>query len=272
VIPVRRLPLALLLIALIGTASAVPLLPAEFWGSVMIDGSPAPAGTVITARIDGRDCGSLTLESAGFYGGYATFDKRLLVCGGDDDIGKTIAFFVDGARATGTTVYTPGTSTRLDLAATSGAGFSADVTAGVAPLTVRFTDESTGEPASWSWKFGDGGTSAERNPTHTYTTPGNYTVALSANGGKMVCTKSNYIKVTPVLFGDANGDGEVNQADTLLVLQQVVGLESKPDADNDPLLFRKTDVHRNGVIEVGDALFIAQYNVGLRDVWFELPG
>ena len=41
------------------------------------------------------------------------------------------------------------------------------------------------------------------------------------------------------------------------------------DADTDPQ-FRKTDVNRNGVIEVGDALFIAQYNVGLRDVWFEL--
>jgi hypothetical protein len=271
VIPVRRLPL-ILLIALIGTASAVPLLPAEFRGSVTIDGSPAPAGTVITARIDGHDCGSLTLTTAGVYGGDATFDKRLLVCGGDDDVGKTIAFFVDGARATGTTVYTPGTSTRLDLAATSGAGFSADVTSGVAPLTVRFTDESTGDPKSWSWDFGDGGTSIVQNPTHTYTAPGNYTVALSANGGKMVCTKPNYIKVTPVLFGDANEDRQVNQADTLLVLQQVVGLESKPDVDNDLLLFQKTDVHRNGVIEVGDALFIAQYNVGLRDVWFELPG
>jgi hypothetical protein len=43
-----------------------------------------------------------------------------------------------------------------------------------------------------------------------------------------------------------------------------------PEPDTEE--FQKTDVHRNGVIEVGDALFIAQYNVGLRDVWFELPG
>ncbi len=34
--------------------------------------------------------------------------------------------------------------------------------------------------------------------------------------------------------------------------------------------FRKIDVNRNSVIDVGDALFIAQYNVGLRDVWFEV--
>ena len=264
---VRRIPF-ILLIFLVGTASAVPLLPAEFSGAVTIDGSPAPAGTIITARIDGRDCGSLTLETAGVYGGDATFDKRLLVSGGDDDAGKIITFFVDGMKATRTAVYTPGTSTRLDLVVTSGAGFSADVTSGVAPLTVRFTDESTGNPKSWSWKFGDGGSATVQNPTHTYRTPGNYTVTLSVDGGLLKVTKPDYIKVTPVLFGDATGDGEVNQADTLLVLQQVVGLAEKPGTGTKE--FQKTDVRRNGVIEVGDALFIAQYNVGLRDVWFEL--
>ncbi len=258
-----------ILFLLIGTASAVPLLPAEFRGSVTIDGNPAPAGTVITARIDGRDCGSLTLETAGVYGGDATFDKRLLVCGRDDDAGKTIAFFVDGARAAGTAVYTPGTSVRLDLAVTSGVGFSADVTTGPAPLTVRFTDESTGDPKLWSWAFGDGGTSAEQNPVHTYGVPGNYTVNLTVGGDKAICTKPGFVRVTPVLFGDANEDGRVNQADTLLVLKQVVGLENKPDADTDPYLFQKTDVHQNGVIDIGDALFIAQYNVGLRDPWFD---
>ena len=58
----------------------------------------------------------------------------------------------------------------------------------------------------------------------------------------------------------------VNQADTLIVLQEVVGLRKQPDAGTDR--FSKTDVHANSMIEVGDALFIAQYNVGLRDVWF----
>lgn len=265
---VRQVAWICILLVLIGTASAVPLLPAEFWGSVTIDGSPAPAGTVITARIDGRDCGSLTLETAGVYGGDSMFDKRLLVCGGDDDAGKTITFFVDGMKAARTAVYTPGTSARLDLAVTSGVAFSADVTGGTAPLTVRFTDESTGDPKPWSWAFGDGGTSAEQNPTHTYTTPGNYTVVLSVDGGEMVCTKSNYIKVTPVLFGDATGDGRVDQADTLLVLRQVVRLEKWPDPGTDR--FQKTDVHQNGVIDIGDALFIAQYNVGLRNPWFDL--
>jgi len=251
VIPVRRLPL-ILLIALIGTASAVPLLPAEFRGSVTIDGSPAPAGTVITARINGHDCGSLTLTTAGVYGGDATFDKRLLVCGGDDDVGKTIAFFVDGARATGTTVYTPGTSTRLDLAATSGAGFSADVTAGVAPLTVRFTDESTGDPKSWSWKFGDGGTSAERNPTHTYTSPGTYTVTLTVSTATDSATLSRPDYITVTIEGDFNGNGKVDIGDVSKVAYMVVGKEPADLA---------ADFNQNGKVDIGDAAKIAYFFV-----------
>jgi PKD repeat protein len=151
------------------------------------------------------------------------------------------------------------------------AAFTANITTGTAPLTVRFTDESIGDPKSWAWSFGDGGTSDQQHPTHAYTAPGNYTVALSVDDGLSTATKPDSIKVTPVLFGDANGDGEVNQADTLRVLQQVVGIV-EPDKMPKPGTeeFQRTDVNQNGVIEVGDALFIAQYNVGLRDVWFEL--
>jgi hypothetical protein len=147
------------------------------------------------------------------------------------------------------------------------ANFTADITAGAAPLTVRFTDTTTENPSSWFWDFGDGNVSTDQNPTHTYTLSGNHTVTLSVNDGLSTATRPEYIKVTPVLFGDANDDGKVNQADTLIVLQEVVGLREQPLAGTDR--FYKTDVHANGAIEVGDALFIAQYNVGLRDVWFE---
>lgn len=44
---------------------------------------------------------------------------------------------------------------------------------------VGFTDLSTNEPNSWTWDFGDGSTSSQQNPTHTYTASGTYTVQLT---------------------------------------------------------------------------------------------
>lgn len=45
---------------------------------------------------------------------------------------------------------------------------------------VSFSDLSTNIPYGWAWSFGDGGTSVAKNPTHTYTTDGTYTVQLIA--------------------------------------------------------------------------------------------
>jgi PKD repeat protein len=76
------------------------------------------------------------------------------------------------------------------------AEFSATPLSGAAPLTVTFTDESTGGPTSWSWSFGDGGTSAARNPTHTYSEVDSYTVSLTASNayGSDTETKSHYVR------------------------------------------------------------------------------
>jgi parallel beta-helix repeat protein len=78
------------------------------------------------------------------------------------------------------------------------AEFSADQNTGNAPLTVQFKDESTNTPTSWIWDFGDGKTSTEQNPSHTYETAGTYTVKLTATnyGGSNTTTKTDYITVT----------------------------------------------------------------------------
>lgn len=49
-----------------------------------------------------------------------------------------------------------------------------------ANIPVQFTDQSTNGPASWDWDFGDGGTSTDQNPLHTYTAAGTYTTTLTA--------------------------------------------------------------------------------------------
>jgi len=56
--------------------------------------------------------------------------------------------------------------------------FCSNVTGGNIPLTVQFNDTSNGSPASWNWNFGDGATSTEQNPTHTYFSAGTYKVSL----------------------------------------------------------------------------------------------
>jgi parallel beta-helix repeat protein len=84
------------------------------------------------------------------------------------------------------------------------AEFAATPTMGVAPLSVQFTDLSTGSPAAWLWDFGDGQTSSERNPAHIYTTSGAYTVRLTASnaGGQTTTSRTSYITVQPAATSD----------------------------------------------------------------------
>ena len=79
------------------------------------------------------------------------------------------------------------------------ANFIASPTSGGAPLAVDFTDTSTGGTGtSWSWDFGDFGTSTLQNPSHTYTASGNYTVMLTVTGpgGSDFELKNRYITVS----------------------------------------------------------------------------
>jgi PKD repeat protein len=61
------------------------------------------------------------------------------------------------------------------------ANFTISPVTGPVPLTVRFNDTSTGAPTAWKWYFGDGNFSTGRNPTHTYTSSGNFMVILAAS-------------------------------------------------------------------------------------------
>src|SRR5262249_54052007 len=66
-----------------------------------------------------------------------------------------------------------------------------------APVTVQFQDRSLGAATSWSWDFGDGGTSTERSPAHVYGMGGWFTVRLTVGGVGEESTKA-----TPVLINE----------------------------------------------------------------------
>jgi PKD repeat protein len=76
--------------------------------------------------------------------------------------------------------------------------FTAIPTSGPAPLEVVFSDMSTGYPTGWHWDFGDGNTSGEQNPTHTYQGGGLYDVILTVSNeaGSDTHAESGYISVT----------------------------------------------------------------------------
>ena len=77
--------------------------------------------------------------------------------------------------------------------------FSANTTAGKKDLRVEFTNESIRYSSS-SWNFGDGNTSTEDSPTHTYTTSGAFDVSLSVVGdaGSDTNTLAGYINVSDI--------------------------------------------------------------------------
>ncbi|GAK59410.1 fibronectin type III domain protein [Candidatus Vecturithrix granuli] len=79
------------------------------------------------------------------------------------------------------------------------ADFTATPLTGLAPLEVQFTDNSLGEIVSWLWEFGDGTTSTEQHPTHSYEEPGTYTVQLTvtdSNNQEETIFKSDYVIVS----------------------------------------------------------------------------
>jgi PKD repeat protein len=78
------------------------------------------------------------------------------------------------------------------------ADFTATPVSGTAPLSVSFTDLSTGSPATWSWNFGDGSTSTQQDPAHIYASAGSYTVTLNVTNaaGSDTKTRIDYISAS----------------------------------------------------------------------------
>jgi PKD repeat protein len=115
----------------------------------------------------------------------------------------------------------------IDLAPVGGqppvAAFSGTPLSGDAPLAVQFSDESTGAPDGWAWDFGDGGTSTQQNPQHTYAAAGSYDVTLTVTNpdGTDSLTKTAFITVT-----QPGGGGSVH-VDAITVTRAVKGKNSR---------------------------------------------
>ena len=79
------------------------------------------------------------------------------------------------------------------------------IVTGPTPLTVNFTDTSTGDNLTYLWNFGDGNTSPEQNPIHEYAVSGEYTITLT--------TTNNYGSntITDIVTATVEQDDEEEQ-------------------------------------------------------------
>ena len=110
------------------------------------------------------------------------------------------------------------------------ANFTANTTYGFMPQTVQFADVSSGSPTNWSWNFGDGFTSDEQNPVHTYATTGEFDVTLEIQNeeGSSRVSRPGYIlifngpeKIGVFLDGgwwvDLNGNTKWDENDSVYI-------------------------------------------------------
>ncbi|WP_276255295.1 PGF-pre-PGF domain-containing protein [Halomontanus rarus] len=146
------------LVGAVGAAAGTPAPPpAAYYGSLTVDGDPAPAGLTVTAEIDGEQRGSLTTGDAGRYGGPGAFDPKLQVDGTDGDEGATVHFFVEGESA-GTATWRSGDVREVALSATgvsvptpeAGSGGGSGGSGGVPLVPPSTPTETPMEPGSSS--------------------------------------------------------------------------------------------------------------------------
>jgi PKD repeat protein len=100
----------------------------------------------------------------------------------------------------GTLTFSKSSAFQVTAGSGVAAGFTATPTNGTVPLTVSFTDASTGTITNRLWNFGDSATSTATSPSHTYTNTGSFTVSLTVfgTGGSNMLTRTGYITVTAV--------------------------------------------------------------------------
>ena len=158
--------------------------PTEGPAPLFVGFNDMSTGAVSTRSWDFGDGGTSTEQSPLHqYETPGTYAVTLTVTGPDGSDTRTEVDFV-----TITSVFGPPPE----------ADFSATPVSGSAPLLVSFQDSTSGAVSGWSWDFGDGNTSGEIHPTHTYTQPGTYSVSLSVSGptGTHSVTKQSLVTVT----------------------------------------------------------------------------
>jgi PKD repeat protein len=112
----------------------------------------------------------------------------------------TVSDGVNATTSSSLTITVTAAGNQPPIAAASGSP-----TSGTVPLAVNFSSAGSsdpeGQPLSYSWTFGDGGSSTSANPSHTYTAVGTYTVQLTVSDGVNSTTSTS----VTIIVSSGNG-------------------------------------------------------------------
>ncbi len=288
----RRIALVLVVIslgtALAGTVSAVPPLPAEYSGTVTINGDPAPAGTVIVALIGGEERGRLVTVEEGTFGGESSFAVRLVVEAAETDEAPDVAFLVNGAPSAESVPFVPGSVRTIDLTVSAPTlSVSADATPGVIPadtdgvpgagetsllaavvsgdvgvqsVTVNLSAIG-GSPSAPMTDAGDGTWTVSTTATISspFADDAYQPVLLPVNATAADGTgnTSATIPLTVVKNGDANEDYKVTLYDAVYVARHTLGTEGYPMTGSVGM------VSGGDALSLHDALYLAKHVLGV---------
>ncbi len=150
----------------IGGVSPTPQLPAL----VLYLGSDRDGGSV-QVEVNGRVAGNVSVPNTGSPTAFKAVQTQVQAAAG------TLRLRFHGSGMGMDRIESPVFVAYGDAYATP--NFTTDRTNGTAPLSVHFTDMSSEWAYEWRWDFGDGTTSTERNPVHTFQRPGAYTISLN---------------------------------------------------------------------------------------------
>lgn len=157
--------------------------PTNGAATLLVNFTDASSGTVTDRMWDFGDGGTSSLTNPSHsYTNAGTFSVSLTVSG---PLGTNTLLLANYITVT-------------NVFGVPAAAFTANPTNGAAPLPVNFTDASTGTITNYSWDFGDGNTSTLISPSHTYSTAGVYSVALTVlgPGGSATTNRAGLIAVT----------------------------------------------------------------------------
>jgi hypothetical protein len=264
-------------------AYAIAPIPHAFYGTLTISGSPAPVGTVVTAKVGGVQYGSITTTVEGQYGSSDPLEERLLVAPGEGEVaeGATIDFYVtnaglglDEVKTVETEQFDEGGTTELNLTVTSTDDTTPpsvlinSITSPTIDTTPTFTGTATDtqsniasveyrvDSGSWVAATASDGTFDSLSEGYTFTTStlsaGEHTVYVRATDAASpanttleadYATDTFTVEPPPWIPGDANEDGVVDILDVTKTERIIAMLDAETDG---------ADANEDGVVDILD--------------------